>query len=173
MCIHLKAAKLNVIPPKVINLSASFHFFMKFNCFWVLEIIDFLWSHFPVINYPCGIKCDNKFAWLECVHNFGDQIHVVPSGNVGLKAHITELRLWCDVNGSVISHSTFIFLLTLKIKFVFMLSLLHIQWVSYVLLSWRWHSWNIHRARIGSRRLSCQAQVWIFQTSVITIQWWN
>ena len=66
--------------------------------------------------YPCCIECDNKLVWFECVHHLDDEVHVVLSGDVRLKADITEIWLRCDVDGCIIPNSPVVVDFTLRMR---------------------------------------------------------
>ena len=85
----LEAAELDVIPLVCVNLPALLHILMESNS----------------LGIPCGIEGDDHLARLESLYNLFDEIHVVLSPNIGLKAHIAELTFRSDVDGGILSQS--------------------------------------------------------------------
>ena len=58
-------------------------------------------------THPGGIEGDDHFPWFEGIYNLFHKIQVVFSFNVGLVADVAELSLRGDVNGGVVSNSSF------------------------------------------------------------------
>ena len=62
----------------------------------------------------CCKDCEDEFAGIEGVEDPGDDVEVAGGGDVGLKAHVGELRLWCDVDCHVLPQSVILLLLETK-----------------------------------------------------------
>ena len=66
--------------------------------------------------YLCSKDGEDELAWIECVENISDNVQVAGGWNIGLKADITELRLWRDVDGDILAKTIVFAFLEKKYK---------------------------------------------------------